>query len=948
MYVPTHAAVRARRKGGSRSPMAAVAILLAATLAHARTPPTPPAPNALPVPSTDRAFVYNGAGTASTSGNVMTVNQSTSTLGLNWSKFDIGSSATVNFVQPGSTSRVLNRIWDGSPSQIMGRLNANGQVYIVNQNGILFGNGAQVNVGGLVASALSISDDLLEKGLPVNAGDRLSFTWDGSAQGFAASYVAVDPGATITTPSGSRVVLLAANTAENLGRIEMGGGSEAILAAGGSVVLTAPTDPNLRGLLVEVQSWQGLDALGNSVTLNGTVSNKADGSLNPEGKPNGAIDAPSGVVTLAALAVNQQGAVKAGKAVNLNGQIMLVAGATETPRLTVTQTADQASIDWQSGFNIAQGQTVEFIQPDAGAVAYNYIHDADRIAADGSVLDQAGRSSIDGVLTANGQLVLINEKGLDFGTHARVSANNFVASALGIDPDVAVRGLFAQDGVSQRAFYLRKGAWVAASESEFDTMRQAALDQFRQATVNVAAGAAITAAEGGYVILAGGRVDQAGSITTPGGQALLAAGAEVYLKPPYAAALRGFTAEVNPLHVVQGYNNNTWQALSRGADANQVSNTGDITAAFGNITLVGYEVVQGGHLTASTSATRNGSIRLLARDQVADNNAKNEAETVDRQVDPASGRIYGQNDGPAGVVSTSFITGRNGGSLTLTPDSVTSVLLDGSDGATTTASQIFIPSSIEAAAAWLDVQGGDGAAPGARLSAQGGSVTLTSQGRFELGAFTPWDAVTLDNAAATPTSAAGVFIGTGARIDASGATAAKSAADLFIEVQLRGDELANNPVQREGKLRGQSAWVDLRDPVAIADLGAYFDNVGQTLAERAASGGSIALRSQGSVIVKQDAVLDVSGGRVDYAAANVLETQVVSTGGATYRLNDAAADLAAAGLITVGRRVASYTEGKSAGSVELTGHSLALDGTQLGRTVRGERQRSVGDTSNDR
>ena len=116
-------------------------------------------------------------------------------------------------------------------------------------------------------------------------------------------------------------------------------------------------------------------------------------------------------------------------AVNINGTTMLVSGETNTDRITINQRGSVAEVDWKSGFNVGTGKTVEVVQSSKGDVLYNYVNDADRTAADGTKLDQAGRSTIDGTLKANGQVVLINEKGIDFGSNARVSASNFVASS---------------------------------------------------------------------------------------------------------------------------------------------------------------------------------------------------------------------------------------------------------------------------------------------------------------------------------------------------------------------------------------------------------------------------------------------------------------------------------------------------------------------------------------
>ena len=90
--------------------------------------------------------------------NTTTVNQTSQNLAINWTSFDIASTESVNFIQPSTSSIALNRIVGGSPTSILGSLNANGQVFVLNPSGVLFGTTAQVNVGGLVASTLSLSD----------------------------------------------------------------------------------------------------------------------------------------------------------------------------------------------------------------------------------------------------------------------------------------------------------------------------------------------------------------------------------------------------------------------------------------------------------------------------------------------------------------------------------------------------------------------------------------------------------------------------------------------------------------------------------------------------------------------------------------------------------------------------------------------------------------------
>lgn len=103
--------------------------------------------------------VVAGGATINDRGNgTLDINQSTGKAIINWKDFSIGANETVNFRQPGSNSITLNRVVGNDPSAIFGRLNANGNVILVNPNGVLFGKGSRVDVGGLVATTANISD----------------------------------------------------------------------------------------------------------------------------------------------------------------------------------------------------------------------------------------------------------------------------------------------------------------------------------------------------------------------------------------------------------------------------------------------------------------------------------------------------------------------------------------------------------------------------------------------------------------------------------------------------------------------------------------------------------------------------------------------------------------------------------------------------------------------
>jgi filamentous hemagglutinin family protein len=178
--------------------------------------------------------VTAGDASIAAEGNAMTIEQASDKAILEWGDFSIGSGASVDFRQPGSGSVALNRVVGGNPSAIHGSLSANGKLFLVNPSGILFGAGSSVNVGGLVASTLGISDS-----------DFLSGNYRFSGSG----------GAVVNQGNiNAAVVALLGSTVTNEGVIGAQAGSVA-LATGEQMTLTFEN-----GLTVTVDGEE-LDAL---------------------------------------------------------------------------------------------------------------------------------------------------------------------------------------------------------------------------------------------------------------------------------------------------------------------------------------------------------------------------------------------------------------------------------------------------------------------------------------------------------------------------------------------------------------------------------------------------------------------------------------------------------------------------------------------------------------
>lgn len=102
--------------------------------------------------------IVAGQGNITTNGQNMTVNQQSDKLITQWDAFNVGRDESLTFKQPGRSSVALNRVMGVNGSDIQGKIDANGKVFIVNPNGVIFGKTAQVNVGGLVASTRDISN----------------------------------------------------------------------------------------------------------------------------------------------------------------------------------------------------------------------------------------------------------------------------------------------------------------------------------------------------------------------------------------------------------------------------------------------------------------------------------------------------------------------------------------------------------------------------------------------------------------------------------------------------------------------------------------------------------------------------------------------------------------------------------------------------------------------
>ena len=342
------------------------------------------------------------------------------------------------------------------------------------------------------------------------------------------------------------------------------------------------------------------------------------------------------------------------------------------------------------------------------------------------------------------------------------------------------------------------------------------------------------------------------------------------------------------------------------------------------MTLAGLAVNQNGRVSATSSVQLNGSVRLQARD---------------------GGSVQG------GAV----IAATRGGVLTLGEGSRTEVSLDSKpDEAAVDVTKRF-PSEV--------LLSGDQIRLLARSSivAPSGAVNIIAQANP--GA----------NVATEGPSDSRVYFAPGAVVDVSGAEIEKSMESNVIEVELRANEMRDSPLQRDGELRGQRVSIDVRrsgvrsdgtswQGTPLADVSGNISAIQRTAAERNLMGGTVNIASQGDVILSGASLIDVAGGHIRYRDGFINTTQLLSNGSV---LDIAAADrdgqyqgvvgsvytvehprwgvketFTGFGAVGVGRFEAGYIEGKDAGSIQISGRRMVLDGDLRGEVAVGRHQRS--------
>ncbi|WP_178130531.1 filamentous haemagglutinin family protein [Reyranella sp. CPCC 100927] len=572
-------------------------------------------------------------------------------------------------------------------------------------------------------------------------------------------------------------------------------------------------------------------------------------------------------------------------------------------QVDIKQTEAKAILNWTT-FNVGRETTVRFDQQGNSTwVALNRVSDP-----------AARPSRIAGQIKADGHVYIINRNGVIFTGSAQVNTHALIASSAGItDEQFRTAGIYSAQAA---------GAYVPS---------------FRGAAglVRVEAGAEITThtptsvtSGGGFVALLGIGVENAGTIATPKGQALLAAGDDFILR-------RGYGTDANQSSTTRG--SEVAPIIGAGSTSGTVVNAGLIFSQQGDITLVGRSVTQAGVALATTSVNTRGTIHLL-----------NAASDTQGSVVLATGSLS---------------------AILPELDSVETAL-DSQRSALITASSAsahqpvahaqftnlsLLPDRLDQSRVEI-VSGGD-------VVFQRGSITQAQGGQVAVSA------------------ARRVLAVDGALIDVSGTRdVLLPMSSNNLKVSIQGNELRDAPINRDsGHLKSSDVWIDTRDLVLVPagtggyaseryytrggllEVRGYLNNSGHRIGEWAALGGTIALSAR-EVVAQQGAIFDVSGGAVSYDGGYIRTTNLLGSDGRVYSVNGAPADQLFYGLgqgfvrkharwgvteiwmnpLGKGRESlrweAGYTIGRDAGGLILSAPTTIFDGTIVAGVVAGQRQ----------
>ncbi len=567
--------------------------------------------------------------------------------------------------------------------------------------------------------------------------------------------------------------------------------------------------------------------------------------------------------------------------------------------MQVRQSLSRETFDWQQ-FNISQGYRVDFNQPSASAIALNRIHQNDP-------------SRIFGELNANGQVYLLNTNGFVFGKGSSVNTKTLIATTHDITDSVLRRGVtqvFAQDG---------SAALVQP--------RDAHGNPIPMGDISVEKGATITAGDRGQIILAAPDVVNSGTLTAKDGQVILAGSqGKVYLaQPDSSSGVRGLLVEVD----VGG----------------QATNFGDLVAGNGNATMIGFAVNQKGRISATTTVDFDGQIRLLAREGGGPKAINGQIQLLPSTTE----RVADAGDGLGTKAKVTF--GAN-----------SQTRIDPEPGGSAIDGQAQPVSSVQVMGHQIEME------PGSSILVPSGHVEMIATenpSNFDPNVLPSNKTEAANRSTSLPEpNDTGIILAGGSRIDVSGtANTVLPMERNVVSVRLTANELRDSPLQKGRFLDRKTIRVDTRTGTPIADISAEVAKINRPLSERTSTGGTVSIVSEGSAVIRQGSVVDISGGSVRFEDGFIHTTLLITDDGQVVPVARADPNLRYVGILNEVEKAyekwgeisewivpglegrdgfePGYVQGQSAGIFELIAPRVALDGEVIAGSLSSRRQRDL-------
>ncbi|MBN9408188.1 filamentous haemagglutinin family protein [Variovorax sp.] len=603
--------------------------------------------------------------------------------------------------------------------------------------------------------------------------------------------------------------------------------------------------------------------------------------------------------------------------------------------VNIGQTADKAILNWET-FNVGRNTTVNFDQATYDAAGNRTAQT--NWAVLNKVNDPSARpSQIQGQIKADGTVMIVNRNGIVFSGSSQVNTRNLVAAAANISKDQ----------------FENRGLHGATATTASFTDAGGAVIVERGALIQTAEPKSVTDG-GGYVMLLGKEVANAGEIITRKGQTLLAAGDSFIIR-------KGVGTDANQYATTRG-SEIAPQFLADGVDgegkpipnpAGKVTNSGLILAREGDITLAGREVRQDGTAISTATVHTRGTIHLLS--------SANDARSTVTLGKDAVTAIVTEDDG----TSTALDAQRDA----LIKESAT---LD----AQRTANAATVGTSFDNYSALADRR------DLSRIEIVGGSLVNFETGSLTLATGGQLAVASGNSYAGTKNTSllhGSVRVNDGAVLDVSGSVGVQVAMESNnIKVNVQGNELRDSPLNRDtGKLFNKDIWLDRRNLMLVPagtdgyesdryytaggllEVSGYLGNAGHSIGEWTAQGGRIHLASD-NVVTQAGSLINLAGGTLDVATGYVNTSWLKGRDGRIYRASEAPADVLYSGvytgyqldharwnvtesfynpLIAPQRRLENgYTVGRDAGELLIWAPNAALAGDIDATVFNGVRQ----------